>query len=72
MRFVVGSDVAKFLPNIRAHLVAHGFDDVEVRATDVCMAATRLDPDDAWLCGGLTSMERSTGVQPALLPNRGG
>ena len=72
MRYVVGSDVANFLTHIRAHLDAHGFDDVELRPTDVRMAATRLDPDDAWVRWGLASMERSTGKRPALLPNLGG
>ena len=72
MRYVVGSDVGNFLTHIRTHLDAHGFDDVELRATDVHMPATRLDPDDPWVRWGLASMERSTGVRPALLPNLGG
>jgi len=72
MRFVVGSDVANFLMHIRAQLDAHGFDDVELRATDMHMAVTRLAPDDAWVRWGLASMERSTGARPALLPNLGG
>ncbi|RZI76252.1 MAG: M20 peptidase family dipeptidase [Variovorax sp.] len=72
MRYVVGSDHTHFLDHIRAHLDAHGFDDVELRGTDVRMAATRLDPDDAWVRWGLASIERSTGRRPALLPNLGG
>ena len=72
MRYVVGSDHTHFLEHIRAHLDAHGFDDVELRKTDVRMAATRLDPDDAWVRWGLASIERSTGQRPALLPNLGG
>jgi acetylornithine deacetylase/succinyl-diaminopimelate desuccinylase-like protein len=72
MRYVVGSDHTHFLEHIRAHLDAHGFDDVELRKTDVRMAATRLDPDDAWVRWGLVSIERSTGRRPALLPNLGG
>ncbi|MFZ3119532.1 MAG: M20 family metallopeptidase [Variovorax sp.] len=72
MRYVVGSDHPHFLDHIRAHLDAHGFDDVELRKTDVRMAATRLDPDDAWVRWGLASIERSTGQRPALLPNLGG
>ena len=36
------------------------------------MAATRLDPDDPWVRWGLASIERTTGKQPALLPNLGG
>ena len=72
MRYVVGSDHTHFLEHIRKHLDEHGFDDVELRPTDVRMAATRLDPDDAWVRWGLASMERSTGKRPALLPNLGG
>lgn len=72
MRYVVGSDHTHFLDHIRAHLDAHGFDDVELRGTDVRMAATRLDPDDAWVRWGLASIARSTGKRPALLPNLGG
>jgi acetylornithine deacetylase/succinyl-diaminopimelate desuccinylase-like protein len=72
MRYVVGSDHTHFLDHIRAHLDAHGFDDVELRGTAVRMAATRLDPDDAWVRWGLASIERSTGRRPALLPNLGG
>lgn len=72
MRYVVGSDHTRFLEHIRQHLDAHGFDDVELRGTDVHMAATRLDPDDAWVRWGMASIERSTGERPALLPNLGG
>jgi acetylornithine deacetylase/succinyl-diaminopimelate desuccinylase-like protein len=72
MRYVVGSDVANFVTHIRQHLLAHGFDDVEVCSTDVHMAATRLDPDNPWVRWALASMERSTGSRPALLPNLGG
>ena len=72
MRYVVGSDHTRFLDHIRRHLDDHGFDDVELRPTDVRMAATRLDPDDAWVRWGLASIERSTGKPAALLPNLGG
>jgi acetylornithine deacetylase/succinyl-diaminopimelate desuccinylase-like protein len=72
IRFVVGSEVDQFLHHLREHLDAHGFDDVELVAKEAPMAATRLDPDDAWVRWGLASMERSTGLRPALLPNLGG
>ena len=36
------------------------------------MAATRLDPDNAWVRFTLASIERSTGRKPVLLPNLGG
>ncbi len=72
MRFVVGSDVAQFAQHLREHLDAHGFDDVTLHTGEPPMAATRLDPDDAWVRWSLASIERSTGVAPALLPNLGG
>jgi acetylornithine deacetylase/succinyl-diaminopimelate desuccinylase-like protein len=71
MRFVVGTDVSRLRGHVRAHLVAHGFGDVEV-SEPVVMAATRLDPDNAWVRFALASIERSTGEAPVLLPNLGG
>ena len=72
MRFVVGSEAASLLAQIRAHLDAGGFDDVELRPSGTPMAATRLDPEDDWVRWGVASIERSTGTRPALLPNIGG
>jgi acetylornithine deacetylase/succinyl-diaminopimelate desuccinylase-like protein len=56
---------------VREHLDAHGFGIVEV-GEPVVMAATRLDPDNAWVRFTLASIEQSTGLKPALLPNLGG
>ena len=72
MRYVVGSDRENFLAHIRKHLDDHGFQDVELRSGDVRMAATRLDPDDAWVRWALASIEKTSGKRPALLPNLGG
>ena len=36
------------------------------------MAATRLDPDNAWVRWAVQSIERTTGSAPAVLPNLGG
>jgi acetylornithine deacetylase/succinyl-diaminopimelate desuccinylase-like protein len=71
MRFVVGTDVSRLRDAVRGHLDAHGFAAVEV-GEPVVMHATRLDPDDAWVRFALGSIERSTGLRPALLPNLGG
>ncbi len=71
MRYVVGTDVSKLRGAVRAHLAAHGFGDIEVGEPTV-MAATRLDPDNAWVRFALASIQRSTGKVPALLPNLGG
>jgi acetylornithine deacetylase/succinyl-diaminopimelate desuccinylase-like protein len=71
MRFVVGTDTAQLRQAVQQHLAAHGFGDVQVSEPEV-MAATRLDPDDAWVRFTLASIERSTGRPPVLLPNLGG
>ncbi|MDP1900269.1 MAG: M20 family metallopeptidase [Rubrivivax sp.] len=71
MRFVVGTDVSHLRERLRSHLAAHGFADIQV-SEPVIMAATRLDPDHAWVRFALDSIERSTGQPPVLLPNLGG
>jgi acetylornithine deacetylase/succinyl-diaminopimelate desuccinylase-like protein len=71
LRFVVGTDIARLREHVHAHLVAHGFGDIEV-GEPVVMQATRLDPDNAWVRFALASVARSTGAQPVLLPNLGG
>ena len=71
MRYVVGTDVSGLREAVQAHLAAHGFGDIEVGETTV-MAATRLDPDNPWVRFAMASIERSTGLAPALLPNLGG
>jgi acetylornithine deacetylase/succinyl-diaminopimelate desuccinylase-like protein len=71
LRFVVGTDIDGLRDAVRAHLAAHGFGDVEV-GEPVVMRATRLDPDNAWVRFALTSMERTVGTPPVLLPNLGG
>ncbi|WP_138732437.1 M20 family metallopeptidase [Modestobacter excelsi] len=71
LRFVVGTDPVQVLPVLRAHLDAAGFADVQVEVEHT-MAATRTDPEDPWVTWTLGSIERSTGLTPALLPNLGG
>ena len=71
MRFVVGTDVSRLRQQLLAHLAGEGFVDIEV-SEPVIMAATRLDPDNAWVRFALASIERSTGTPPVLLPNLGG
>jgi acetylornithine deacetylase/succinyl-diaminopimelate desuccinylase-like protein len=71
MRFVVGTDTSRLREVVQAHLAARGFGAIEV-SEPVVMAATRLDPDNAWVRFTLASIERSTGRPPVLLPNLGG
>ena len=71
LRFVVGTDIARLRQHVQTHLREHGFGDIEV-SEPVVMQATRLDPDNAWVRFAMASIERSTGLVPALLPNLGG
>ncbi|HSW07831.1 MAG TPA: M20 family metallopeptidase [Aquabacterium sp.] len=71
LRFVVGTDAQQLRAHVLAQLARHGFADIEV-SEPVIMAATRLDPDNAWVRLALDSIARCTGQKPALLPNLGG
>jgi acetylornithine deacetylase/succinyl-diaminopimelate desuccinylase-like protein len=73
LRFVAGCDHTTFIAAIRQHLDAHGFSHVDVApARSEVMKATRLDPDHPWVRWAAASVERTTGVKPAILPNLGG
>ena len=71
LRFVVGSQAGRIRALVLAHLAANGFDGISC-STPVVMQATRLDPDNAWVRLALQSLQDSTGIKPALLPNLGG
>ena len=71
LRFVVGTDATRIREHLLAHLQAGGYTGISV-SEPVVMAATRLDPDNAWVRLALASLAESTGVAPALLPNLGG
>jgi len=73
LRLVVGVELENVLPAIRRHLDRQGFSYVQIaRAPDDPFPPTRLDPDDPWVTWAMTSIARSTGKRPALLPNFGG
>ena len=71
LRVVVGCQAGRIRELVLAHLADNGFDDISC-SEPVVMQATRLDPDNAWVRLALHSLEHSTGIQPALLPNLGG
>ena len=73
LRYVVGVDANDILPALRRHLDRHGFANVKVApARDAIFHATRLDPDSPWVKWTVSSIERTTGKKPAILPNLGG
>ena len=71
LRFVVGTDASRLREHLLAHLAGGGFADIDV-SEPLVMAATRLDPDNAWVRLAMGSLQASTGQKPALLPNLGG
>jgi acetylornithine deacetylase/succinyl-diaminopimelate desuccinylase-like protein len=73
LRFVVGVDPDRILPALRRHLDRQGFPMVQVAsARDEVFRATRTDPDDDWVRWAVASIRRTTGKDPAVLPNLGG
>ena len=73
LRFVVGVDADQVVPAIQRKLDAAGLS--QVRATlarDEVFGATRLDPDDDWVRWAVASIARTTGKNPAVVPNLGG
>ena len=73
LRFVVGIDAADIVPALERHLARAGFGQVKVSLPDGGrMRATRLDPASPWVRWAAASVERTTGIRPAILPNLGG
>lgn len=73
LRFVVGTDQDDIVPALRRHLEREGFPMVEVREVDgPAFSATRLDPDNPWAKWAAASLEKTSGVRPAVMPNLGG
>jgi len=71
LRFVVGTRWQELESIVRAHLDARGFEQVEVALT-LTGAATRLDLNNPWVEWAQSSIERSAGQRPDLLPNLAG
>src|SRR3954464_7895838 len=73
LRYVVGIEPDEILPALRRHLERQGFPMVNVEpAREAVMHATRLDPESPWVRWAVESIERTTGMKPAILPNLGG
>jgi acetylornithine deacetylase/succinyl-diaminopimelate desuccinylase-like protein len=73
LRFVVGINAQDVLPALRRHLDSHGFSHVQIaQSSDEFFRATRLDPEHPWASWAVDSIARTTGKNPAVLPNLGG
>jgi acetylornithine deacetylase/succinyl-diaminopimelate desuccinylase-like protein len=71
MRFVVGTDWKNAGQHLMCHLEKCGIKDVQVTVTSVTKA-TRLDVNHPWVHWAMTSIKRTSGKRPALIPNLGG
>lgn len=76
LRYIAGTDIENALPALRRHLDEHGFSAVEIRPppreNTGGFPASRTDMDDPWARRVRDSMTRSTGQEPAILPQMGG
>lgn len=73
LRVVVGVDIENVLPALRTHLDRHGFSDVQItQAGDQIFHASRLDPEHPWVGWAASSIARTTGAPPAIIPSLGG
>src|SRR3546814_13626892 len=73
IRFVVDTDPDTFLPAIREHLAAQGFEGIEIDGMrQEIMRASRLDPDHPAVGWATRSIERTLGIRPGVIPNSGG
>ncbi len=76
IRFVAGSRRDEFLPGLRRHLDAQGFQQVAIRppppGNAIDFTATRTEPDHPWVVWAAAAIERTAGTSPAVLPSLGG
>jgi acetylornithine deacetylase/succinyl-diaminopimelate desuccinylase-like protein len=73
LKYVVGTDVDDIIPALRRHLDRHGLQKVEARlGRGSFFNASRLDPADPWVDWTKTSLARTLGRAPTVLPNFGG
>ena len=71
LRFVVGTRYDQVVDAVRTHLHNNGFPMVEVSATQ-SFVASRTDFDSPWITWAASSIAKTTGKAPAVLPNFGG
>jgi acetylornithine deacetylase/succinyl-diaminopimelate desuccinylase-like protein len=73
LRYVVGTDSEDILPALRRHLDREGFGMVKIEPMDRgFFKATRLDPEHPWVRFVASSLERTAGQAPHILPNLAG
>ena len=72
IRYTVDVDPERFVPALRRHLDANGFERVQIRPYGIRMPARRSDPASPWVGWAVASMERTLGRRVQVIPNGGG
>ncbi len=76
LRFIADTNRDNILPALRVHLDNHGFGMVEIEPPPAMnagdFASTRTDPESPWAAWAAASLQRTTGVAPAVVPQLGG
>jgi acetylornithine deacetylase/succinyl-diaminopimelate desuccinylase-like protein len=72
IRYTVDSEPSGFEAALRQHLDDNGFPNVRIENAAVRMAASRTDPDHAWVRWTVASMEKSLGKRVQVIPNASG
>ena len=72
VRLVPDQDPEAIVAAIRAHLDAHGFDDVEIVRGPHAERAGRSDPTDPFVLDAIAALEDAYGTFPVVLPNSPG
>jgi acetylornithine deacetylase/succinyl-diaminopimelate desuccinylase-like protein len=71
LRYVVGTRIEDVVPAIQRHFDGCGFSMIKVRASQ-SFAASRTDLGSPWIKWTADSIRKTTGKEPAVLPNFGG
>ena len=76
LRFIAGTNVDNIVPALERHLAAKGHALVKVtpppKGNDGAFAASRTEPDHPWVAFVKGSLQRSSNVNPAIVPSMGG
>jgi acetylornithine deacetylase/succinyl-diaminopimelate desuccinylase-like protein len=73
IRYTTDVDPNRFLPGLRRHLDAHGFEQVKIveRPGEV-FPASRTDPANPWVGWAVGSIGKTMGGRPIVVPNGAG
>lgn len=76
LRFIADTDLDAIVPALRKHLDENGFDMIDIQPPPDINAgefgSTRTDPDNPWAAWAASSIERTAGAAPAVIPQLGG